>query len=722
MSVSPGSLSALSADAILEALDPEQREVALALRGPVRVLAGAGTGKTRAITHRIAYGVASGVYNPTQVLAVTFTTRAAGELRTRLRVLGAHGVQARTFHSAALRQARYFWPQVYGGELPPLLDSKLGLVAAAARRNRLDTQPGTLRDLASEIEWSKVTNVRPDDYARIAEARGRELAVADAATVARVFASYEEGKREAGRIDMEDVLLCAAAILTEDDRVAAEVRRQYHHFVVDEFQDVSPIQAALLDLWLGGRHDLCVVGDPAQTIYSFAGAGAHHLLGFAAKHPGTTGVELIRNYRSTPQVIEAANTLMAGTSTRGVRLRSQQDSGPAVTYREHLDEVDEAETVAAEIRRLVDGGTSPGDVAVLFRINAQSEAFEEALAARQVPYLVRGAERFFQRAEVRQAVTLLRGSARSAEDGGGRGDALVEQAHAVLAGMGWTPEPPTARGSARDRWESLQALTDLAQTFAASGVGADGPGSLGDFVDDLDRRAAEQHAPVADGVTVATLHAAKGLEWDHVFVCGVVEGTLPITFADTPEEVEEERRLLYVGLTRARRGLAVSWALARNPGGRASRRPSRFLDGLRPKVASDQARERRSSKKSRAQGLPRLRRPAALHGRQEGRPLRQLSGHLRRDAVRGAAGLAAAHRPGGVGAGVRRLHRPDPPGDRRDQAVERDRASCDQRDRRLETGEVRRCGARPSCRSPVVQTFSCQRNKEVAACQVARVR
>src|SRR5215213_153574 len=342
-----------SADQLLEGLDPEQREVATALSGPVRVLAGAGTGKTRAITHRIAYGVACGVYQPRQVLAVTFTTRAAGELRTRLRTLGADGVQARTFHSAALRQARYFWPKVYGGELPPLQESKLGLVGTAARRNRLDAQPGTLRDLAGEIEWSKVSNVRPEDYARVAQERGREVSAADPATVAAVFASYEEVKRDAGRIDMEDVLLCAAAVLAEDQRVAAEVRRQYQHFVVDEFQDVSPIQAALLDLWLGGRHELCVVGDPAQTIYSFAGASSRYLRELPSRHPGTTSVELVRNYRSTPEVVDAANRLLgvgaasagpagaAGSS--GVRLRSQQPSGAPVGYSEHADEVAEAE-------------------------------------------------------------------------------------------------------------------------------------------------------------------------------------------------------------------------------------------------------------------------------------------------------------------------------------------------------------------------------------------
>lgn len=574
-----------SADQLLEGLDPEQREVALALRGPVRVLAGAGTGKTRAITHRIAYGVAAGVYNPTQVLAVTFTTRAAGEMRTRLRQLGASGVQARTFHSAALRQARYFWPKVYGGELPPLMDSKLSLVGNAARRNRVDTSAATLRDLAAEIEWCKVSNVRPDDYVRVAPAKGREVASADPATVARVFASYEDLKRDADRIDMEDVLLCAAAVLTEDHRVAAEVRRQYQHFVVDEFQDVSPIQAALLDLWLGDRHDLCVVGDPAQTIYSFAGASARYLLDFPRRHPGTTSIELVRNYRSTPEVVELANSLMAGSDAGAVRLRAQEPSGPAAEFEEHPDEVAEATAVATRVGRSIADGTPPHAIAVLVRINAQTEAFEEAMASAGVPYVVRGGERFFHRPEVRQAVTLLRGSARNRDDGDGD---VVERTRAVLAGMGWQAKAPTARGNARDRWESLQALTDLAATFAAAAPTA----TLGDFVDDLDRRSAEQHAPVASGVTIATLHAAKGLEWDEVHLCGLVEGTLPISYAlDSPAAVEEERRLLYVGITRARRHLRLSWALARSPGGRAGRRPSRFLDGLRPEAASDRRKQ-----------------------------------------------------------------------------------------------------------------------------------
>ncbi|GAB2444484.1 ATP-dependent DNA helicase UvrD2 [Nocardioides hungaricus] len=585
-------------DDLLAALDPEQRQVAEALRGPVRVLAGAGTGKTRAITHRIAYGVASGVYAPTEVLAVTFTTRAAGEMRGRLRALGAAGVQARTFHSAALRQLRYFWPHVHGTELPTLIESKIGLLATAARRQRLTADQALLRDLASEVEWAKVSNVHPDDYARVAAARGRSVSGQDPETVGRVFGSYEEVKRGQGRMDMEDVLLLTAGMLAEDERVAAQVRRQYKWFVVDEFQDVSPLQSALLDLWLGGRDELCVVGDPAQTIYSFAGANADYLRDFPQRYAGTTSVELVRNYRSTPEVVEAANALLAGSASRGVELRAQRPSGPVVSYTARPDEVAEAEAVADQVLRLRDSGRSLGEVAVLFRINAQSESFEEALAARGLPYVVRGAARFFERPEVREAVTRLRGAARSGEGDGV--DDWVDVVRATLAGMGWTPAAPTARGQTRDRWESWQALVDQAAEFATQG-------DLNAFVDDLDRRAAEQHAPVADGVTLATFHAAKGLEWDTVFLCGLQDGTLPITYAETPAAIEEERRLLYVGMTRARLDLHLSWALARNPGGRAARKPSRFLDPLLP----DDARAQRD--------LPRSRKVASC--RECGRPL-----------------------------------------------------------------------------------------------------
>jgi DNA helicase II / ATP-dependent DNA helicase PcrA len=581
---------------LLAALDPEQRQVAEALRGPVRVLAGAGTGKTRAITHRIAHGVAEGVYAPTEVLAVTFTTRAAGEMRGRLRSLGAPGVQARTFHSAALRQLRWFWPTTYGGELPTLTESKLPLLAAAARRLRIQADRTLLRDLASEVEWAKVSNVGPDDYPAVAETRGRAVAGHDLETVGRLFGAYEEVKRAQARMDMEDILLLTAGMLAEEERVAAQVRAQYRWFVVDEFQDVSPLQSALLDLWLGGRDELCVVGDPAQTIYSFAGADASYLRDFPRKFVGATSIELVRNYRSTPEVVAAANAVLAGSDSGAVRLRAQRGPGPEVRFSPATDEVAEASAVAAAVAALTATGTPASEIAVLFRINAQSEAFEETLATRGIPYVVRGAARFFERPEVRQAVTLLRGAAH--QDPGDAGS-LVETVRATLAGMGWGPEAPGSRGQARDRWESLHALVSLAEESVGEG--------LAGFVADLDRRAAEQHAPAADGVTLATLHTAKGLEWDAVFLVGMQDGTMPISHASTPDEIEEERRLLYVGMTRARRHLQISWAAARAPGGRAGRQPTRFVTDLLPQEARPVA------------ARPRARR--AAHCRECGRPL-----------------------------------------------------------------------------------------------------
>jgi DNA helicase-2/ATP-dependent DNA helicase PcrA len=334
------------------------------------------------------------------------------------------------------------------------------------------------------------------------------------------------------------------------------------------------------------------VGDPAQTIYSFAGARASYLIDFPARFPGAANVELVRNYRSTPQVIHAANALLKDSGTTSVQLRSQREPGAALTWHEAADEVAEAEAVAEEVSRLSKQGVPLREMAVLFRINAQSESFEEALTARGIAYVVRGAARFFERQEVRQALALMRGQLRA---GGEASEALVEEVRAVLTGMGWSPDAPTARGQARDRWESLQALVSQATDHAATESAADRTPTLAGFVAELDRRAHEQHAPVAEGVTLATLHAAKGLEWDAVFLCGMQEGSMPITYADTPAAVEEERRLLYVGVTRARAHLWISWALARNPGGQARRRPSRFLAGLRPESATDRATDRSGS-------------------------------------------------------------------------------------------------------------------------------
>jgi DNA helicase II / ATP-dependent DNA helicase PcrA len=571
-----------SPDAVLSVLDPEQRAVATTLRGPVCVLAGAGTGKTRAITHRIAYGVHAGVYAPQQVLAVTFTARAAGEMRGRLRLLGVGGVQARTFHAAALRQLAFFWPKVVGGELPRLVASKAGLLAEAAGRSRLALPGPAIRDAAAEIEWAKATRTAPDDYVAAAARSGRSPAAdLSPAELAKLYAAYEEVKRARGNLDFEDVLLLTVGILEDRQDVAAQVRAQYRHLVVDEYQDVNPLQQALLDLWLGGSKELCVVGDASQTIYSFTGASPDYLLGFRRRYPEAEVVRLVRDYRSTPQVVALANGLLRRASGEAaaarVELVAQRPSGPAPTFTAYPDEPAEAAGVAGRIRGLVDGGVPASEIAVLFRINAQSEVFEEALADAGIPYLLRGAERFFERPEVRKAVVLLRGAAR-----GGTGstiaDGLVDDVRAVLASAGWGPTPPQGSGAAREAWESLAALVGLAEQLASERSGV----TLSDLVAELDERIAAQHAPTVDGVTLASLHSAKGLEWDAVFLIGLVEGTLPITYADTPAAVEEERRLLYVGATRAREHLHLSWAAARSPGGRGSRKPSRFLDGLRP--------------------------------------------------------------------------------------------------------------------------------------------
>jgi len=584
-------------EAVLAALDAEQREVALATRGPVCVVAGAGTGKTRAIAHRIAYGVQTGVVNPGHVLAVTFTTRAAGELRGRLRLLGGTSgggldrVVARTFHAAALRQLVHFWPGTVGGRPPTVLDSKTSLLAEAARGMRVRVDGPELRDLATEIEWSKVTGVRPDEYAEAAAKHGRTPPLQPEQT-GRLFAAYEHLRRDRHLVDFESVLELTAAILAEHRSAGAQVRDRYRYFVVDEYQDVNPLQKLLLDVWAGDRDDVCVVGDPRQTIYSFTGATSAYLTGFAAEYPHATVVRLIRNYRSTPEVIACANRLTGAAA--GDALVAQQDSGPSVEFTEHNDEIAEAAAVAARARALIAVGTPPRQMAVLVRVNAQTERFERALAEAGVPCQVRGAERFFDRAEVRQATGLLRVAARSAPaaapgtaaDAGGVGadaagavapGAVAEVRH-VLSGLGLTREPPAGRGAGRDRWESLAALAQLAEDFCAATPGA----TLADVVAELAHRAAIEHAPQVEGVTVASLHAAKGLEWDVVFLPGLTEGNLPIIHAETDDAVAEERRLLYVGVTRARQQVLLSWPLARAPGGRPNRKPSRFLDSLRP--------------------------------------------------------------------------------------------------------------------------------------------
>jgi DNA helicase-2/ATP-dependent DNA helicase PcrA len=567
-------------DAVLAALDPEQQEVARATRGPVCVLAGAGTGKTRAVAHRIGYAVATGVVRPDRVLAVTFTTKAAGELRARLRMLGGVAVpgaglelvQVRTFHSAALRQLTHFWPGTVGGPPPAVIDSKAGVLAEAARRLRLRLEPAELRDAAAEIEWAKVTQVRPEDYPAAAEKAGRFSPV-PSGRLGALFAAYEELRRERNLADFESVLELTAAILAAHPAVATAVRDRYRYFVVDEYQDVNPLQKLLLDQWAGDRDDVCVVGDPRQTIYSFTGATPAYLAGFAHQYPEATVIRLVRNYRSTPQVVALANRLF---SVPGQALVAQRPAGQAPRMAEYADEQDETADVARQAAELIGAGTPASRIAILVRTNAMTRGYEEALAAAGLRFQLRGTERFFDRAEIRQAVTLLRVTARSA----GPDEDPADAVRPVLTGLGLTKDPPAGRGRARDRWESLEALAQLAADYFAAAPQA----TLADLAAELEQRSAAGHEPEAGGITLASLHAAKGLEWDVVFLPGLVDGTLPIVYAASAEAIEEERRLLYVGITRARELLFLSWSLARSRGSKQTRKPSRFLAGLRDPV------------------------------------------------------------------------------------------------------------------------------------------
>ena len=568
-----------AAEKLLEALDPDQRVVAQYSSGPMAVLAGAGTGKTRAITYRIAYGVARGIYEPSNVLAVTFTKRAAVEMRERLTALGVPGVQARTFHSAALRQLQFFWPSAIGGSMPPLIEHKASLISAAAARIGIRADKALVRDLAAEVEWAKVSMLDADSYAEAvrtnAHATPGDLSVDD---VLSLMDAYQIAKEDRGVLDFEDVLVLTAGILQDYPSIAGRIREQYRHFVVDEYHDVSALHQHLLHLWLGGRHDICVVGDVAQTIYSFAGASPRYLQEFSEAHKGARIVELVRDYRSTPQIVAAANALMKGQHSSvlkgAVMLVSQRDDGAPVSYRSYEDDSGEARGIAEDIRRLHGAGAPYSSIAILYRTNGQSEAFESELAQAGIPFLVHSGMRFFEREEVRRAMYLLKKHATMLRNEGADENELVQLVEDLVGIAGWTRTAPNVQGAVRERWDNLNAIVEMARERTDT--------SFINFVADLAEREVSQAAPTTEGVTLSTLHAAKGLEWDNVFLAGVSEGLLPISLAQGEAAIEEEKRLLYVGMTRARDQLALSYSRSRH-GGNGKRKRSRFLKDLWPR-------------------------------------------------------------------------------------------------------------------------------------------
>ncbi len=536
------------AEEILAALDDEQRAVALATRGPVCVIAGAGTGKTRAITHRIAYAAAIGAMDPQRILAITFTARAAGEMRTRLRGLGVPTVAARTIHAAALKQLLFFWPTVFGGRTPDLLTSKTGFLGEAINRAGLQgtiniNSRDTLRDIANEIEWAKVSQIGPTDYLTELDNRVAKPRV-NAEQVAQVYTAYESIKRQELAMDFEDVLLLTTAMLEEEREVRERVQDQYRYFTVDEYQDISPLQQRLINAWLGNRQEICVVGDPAQTIYSFAGATSSFLTTFTSRFPDAEVIRLTSGYRSTPEITFAANSLLR-SATMGQELNAQNDHGEKPAVLAYNDESSEIAGIVADMTSLLSAGVPAQEIAVLARTNAQLNSLERAMNSAKLPYQVRSTERFFDRPVVKEFLKGVRTASVIPTEGISWLDELRTLAQPFLTGQSI---------------DGIAGLLHLARELDEDTNFT--PKTLRSYLREVEDRVQQNNPPTMPVITLATLHAAKGLEWERVFLMGANVGLLPLEsngFTLDSRMIEEERRLFYVGMTRAKRELRISY-------------------------------------------------------------------------------------------------------------------------------------------------------------------
>lgn len=535
---------AVDSKQILTELDAEQLAVVTAIRGPVCVIAGAGTGKTRVITNRIAYAINSGVTDPTKVLALTFTARAAGEMRARLRALGVPNVSARTFHSAAIKQLLYFWPYAFGGQFPTLLTTKSGFVSQAIERAEVavPAQAAVLREIAGEIEWAKVLEISPENYHEKAIESNRSVklpnnksANENLGMISQVYEAYESLKRQERTLDFEDVLLLTVGMLEEDRAVRERIRDQYRYFTVDEYQDVSPLQQRLLNLWLGNREEICVVGDAAQTIYSFAGATSNFLLNFKNRFPNAQVFRLSTGYRSTPEIINTANQILRVAnlvSDHGIELQSVNTHGEKPLVNGFSSAADEIAYVATEVKKQIDSGIDSSDIAILARTNAQLDQVKSALNNLRVASQIRSGERFFERVDVRDAMRLIRGASVLPSEGGDWFADLVS----VLQPFGDA--------------DYVTAFLRLARSIKDNGGE-----NMRAFLREIEDRAEQNNPPILPGVTLSTLHGAKGLEWDHLYLIGISEGVLPMG-----NDLNEERRLFYVGVTRAKQRIHITYA------------------------------------------------------------------------------------------------------------------------------------------------------------------
>jgi len=551
-------------DALLEALDPTQRDAVASRAAPLAILAGAGSGKTRVLTRRIAWQSREERIDPAHVLAVTFTRKAAGELRSRLARLGVReSVTAGTFHAIALAQLRRRADE-QGRTMPELLDRKVRILMRLLPRRGRD---GALAaaELASEIEWAKARLVKPDGYEAAVTLAGRTTP-RPPAEVAQVFAAYEREKRKRGLVDFDDLISGCADVLERDAEFAAAQRWRFRHLFVDEFQDASAAQFRLVRAWLGDRSDLCVVGDPDQAIYGFAGADASYLAGFrrvfpAERFPEVGMVQLGSNYRSTPQVVSAANAVLGPPGRRRRPVHAARPDGPLPTFTEYPTADDEARGVARALRASESAQLPWARMAVLYRVNAQSALFEEALTRAGIPFRVRGGERFLDRQEVQVALDELRTAAR---EGPHRpfAEHLTDLTHSADDTDELIPE---------ERREHVDALVRLGHEYLEADGGR---GSVDGFLEFLHTslRGDDAGNSTGNAVELLTFHRAKGLEFDTVFVTGLERGLVPISHAKTPEAMDEEQRLLYVALSRAERALNLTWARERTVGGRMARR------------------------------------------------------------------------------------------------------------------------------------------------------
>lgn len=593
----------------LVGLNEAQRQAAAATTGPVAIHAGAGTGKTRVVVHRVAYAVATGAVAPNHVLLVTFTDKAAGEMRERVATLGVPGVAAMTFHAAARRQLNYLWPQVHGTPAPATLADPWPLIAPMTRRLPGGFRFTPTKDVIDAIGWLRSQRIDPHEAEKAAASADRSLPL-PGDLLAELMSSYELEKQRCNLIDFHDMIEWTTELLRDNPTVREQVHERYRWFSVDEFQDTSPAQNDLLGMWLGSRRDICVVGDEDQTIYSFTGATSSYLTSFRETHSDATILRLAENYRSTPQILTLANRLLAAPGSTSDKLRPTRADGAAPQVKEFADATAELDWIVAQIRQLLDEGASGSTIAILTRLNADLAPFESALTRAGIPHKVRG-KRFFDRTEIRQAGKLLRRV--PAEVHGA--DLMASLEGLLIDQVGYSVDDEPRSGQARERQVSLatwlQIVSDVSRAPESTKKDladkdpteedrmATGSTELSpqQIAAELDRRATAEATEQEDGVELATLHRAKGLEWQAVFLPGVEEGRIPVAQAKTNETIAEEKRLLYVGITRAQQQLFISWASKRNSAhGGTTRKRSRFLNTLQPRVASSPRRPSRAAR------------------------------------------------------------------------------------------------------------------------------